>query len=99
MNGAFLQALSKGTIEKIVRLLRQLCVRYRLLAVFRHEAPAHVRWPCIVVDEAEGMYPVESRDRKSTRLNSSHQIISYAVFCLKKKKKRSHTIQLESHIH
>src|SRR5207244_5214232 len=26
-----------------------------------------------------------SRDRKSTRLNSSHQIISYAVFCLKKK--------------
>src|SRR5438552_5340727 len=29
------------------------------------------------------------RDRKSTRLNSSHQIISYAVFCLKKKKKTS----------
>src|SRR5258708_32043608 len=28
------------------------------------------------------------RDRKSTRLNSSHQIISYAVFCLKKKKER-----------
>src|SRR5258708_25240661 len=28
-----------------------------------------------------------SIDRKSTRLNSSHQIISYAVFCLKKKKK------------
>src|SRR5438552_4072589 len=30
----------------------------------------------------------EQRDRKSTRLNSSHQIISYAVFCLKKKKNR-----------
>src|SRR5258708_7943578 len=29
-------------------------------------------------------------DRKSTRLNSSHQIISYAVFCLKKKKKSKH---------
>src|SRR5438034_7365985 len=28
------------------------------------------------------------RDRKSTRLNSSHTVISYAVFCLKKKKKR-----------
>src|SRR5258708_25625399 len=28
----------------------------------------------------------KTRDRKSTRLNSSHQIISYAVFCLKKKK-------------
>src|SRR5258708_808251 len=36
-------------------------------------------------------------DRKSTRLNSSHQIISYAVFCLKKKKKNpinSHKINL-----
>src|SRR3990170_2621566 len=30
--------------------------------------------------------PGRTRDRKSTRLNSSHQIISYAVFCLKKKK-------------
>src|SRR5258708_10573255 len=30
-------------------------------------------------------------DRKSTRLNSSHQIISYAVFCLKKKKKSRFT--------
>src|SRR5258708_20163582 len=30
------------------------------------------------------IFPTE--DRKSTRLNSSHQIISYAVFCLKKKK-------------
>src|SRR5258708_9652379 len=30
-----------------------------------------------------------TRDRKSTRLNSSHQIISYAVFCLKKKKSRT----------
>src|SRR5437764_10734413 len=29
----------------------------------------------------------EVRDRKSTRLNSSHRCISYAVFCLKKKKK------------
>src|SRR5438132_10015735 len=33
------------------------------------------------------------RDRKSTRLNSSHTVISYAVFCLKKKKKRTLTQQ------
>src|SRR5215208_4742471 len=33
-----------------------------------------------------------SRDRKSTRLNSSHVAISYAVFCLKKKKKMSSLI-------
>src|SRR5207244_8194359 len=32
----------------------------------------------------------EHGDRKSTRLNSSHQIISYAVFCLKKKKTQPH---------
>src|SRR5690242_20992171 len=32
--------------------------------------------------------PRERRDRKSTRLNSSHMSISYAVFCLKKKKAR-----------
>src|SRR5205807_8041435 len=31
---------------------------------------------------------VEAGDRKSTRLNSSHLVISYAVFCLKKKKKK-----------
>src|SRR2546426_3826656 len=30
--------------------------------------------------------PMHDRDRKSTRLNSSHLVISYAVFCLKKKK-------------
>src|SRR5947208_11129898 len=30
----------------------------------------------------------QAADRKSTRLNSSHQIISYAVFCLKKKKEK-----------
>src|SRR2546426_4466342 len=30
------------------------------------------------------------QDRKSTRLNSSHLVISYAVFCLKKKKKNSY---------
>src|SRR5699024_6550347 len=34
-----------------------------------------------------------SGDRKSTRLNSSHVSISYAVFCLKKKKKKEHCIK------
>src|SRR2546426_6656753 len=32
---------------------------------------------------------LRARDRKSTRLNSSHLVISYAVFCLKKKKKKN----------
>src|SRR5256884_1008599 len=34
----------------------------------------------------EGLQSRQTRDRKSTRLNSSHGYISYAVFCLKKKK-------------
>src|SRR5256885_9084543 len=38
-------------------------------------------------DEREHEAERELEDRKSTRLNSSHLVISYAVFCLKKKKK------------
>src|SRR2546426_7778796 len=36
--------------------------------------------------------PLLDRDRKSTRLNSSHLVISYAVFCLKKNKQRADVI-------
>src|SRR2546430_17620342 len=39
------------------------------------------------IDYLGDMWVVSDRDRKSTRLNSSHSQISYAVFCLKKKKK------------
>src|SRR2546426_11531135 len=35
-------------------------------------------------------------DRKSTRLNSSHLVISYAVFCLKKKKKDNHYVPISN---
>src|SRR2546430_7833805 len=39
------------------------------------------------------------RDRKSTRLNSSHSQISYAVFCLKKKKRHTHALGIHaSHV-
>src|SRR5438552_10068306 len=37
------------------------------------------------------------QDRKSTRLNSSYVKISYAVFCLKKKRKRRHSLLLRIH--
>src|SRR2546422_4499045 len=40
------------------------------------------------VDRETFFHTRESGDRKSTRLNSSHGYISYAVFCLKKKKKK-----------
>src|SRR5256885_9866772 len=42
--------------------------------------------------------PVPAGDRKSTRLNSSHLVISYAVFCLKKKKKTQNIIYYEVNI-
>src|SRR2546422_8031384 len=51
------------------------------------------RWHCIT-GRTRGLnclpqpYLPEEKDRKSTRLNSSHGYISYAVFCLKKKKKK-----------
>src|SRR5207244_13448481 len=44
-------------------------------------SPTLKEWP-----SSTGRATVPNSDRKSTRLNSSHQIISYAVFCLKKKK-------------
>src|SRR5207244_8937919 len=51
--------------------------------VARTGALVHGREPAVPIAQVD----VHGRlDRKSTRLNSSHQIISYAVFCLKKKK-------------
>src|SRR5258708_843835 len=44
-------------------------------------------------------YVMLALDRKSTRLNSSHQIISYAVFCLKKKKKKTKVVYILSRGH
>src|SRR5947209_14461783 len=43
-------------------------------------------YPSAREDDARGAVRTALRDRKSTRLNSSHANISYAVFCLKKKK-------------
>src|SRR4051794_41400943 len=43
--------------------------------------------PCEILWTHHTPPPRRSRDRKSTRLNSSHPSISYAVFCLKKKKR------------
>src|SRR5438105_7410699 len=45
----------------------------------------------VVVAESAATSPA-TIDRKSTRLNSSHEWISYAVFCLKKKKKMNHNL-------
>src|SRR3712207_8041763 len=65
-------ALAEALQSQRVDLAR---LRQQLLAVLLHLAPG-------LAVVAEGL------DRKSTRLNSSHANISYAVFCLKKKKKK-----------
>src|SRR2546427_8261039 len=61
------------------------------LLIDEGRAPLTLRTPLLSVAPTTGRLQLNFRwfsDRKSTRLNSSHSQISYAVFCLKKKKKR-----------
>src|SRR3712207_6897655 len=60
--------------RRAVQLQRQRVLRARELALIAHE-----------VDRQLDRAGLRVQDRKSTRLNSSHANISYAVFCLKKK--------------
>src|SRR2546428_4051353 len=56
----------------------------------------NTRTVSLLVPGARGLaavLPLQSRDRKSTRLNSSHDQISYAVFCLKKKKNNCNPVR------
>src|SRR5256885_7835359 len=62
--------------------------------------PRNLRLPGLVVDNSgrergRSNLSRQYRDRKSTRLNSSHLVISYAVFCLKKKKTNSSIHSIE----
>src|SRR5437763_12219940 len=52
---------------------------------------ANSTWAQTLVGCQRTEQEIRALDRKSTRLNSSHRCISYAVFCLKKKKKRTRT--------
>src|SRR5438034_4418461 len=64
---------------------------YTTLFRSRLEGHGHVSGlgqPQNLLDRATPTAHLQVEDRKSTRLNSSHTVISYAVFCLKKKKKR-----------
>src|SRR5438876_5924970 len=57
---------------------------------FRTEAAAVRKLHFAQIEVDPPLLPVPVQDRKSTRLNSSHPSISYAVFCLKKKKAKDH---------
>src|SRR6266852_7578058 len=70
-----------------------------LLMMLRKFLPdEEARKVCLVMSGGtEGGMAPHWTDRKSTRLNSSHGSISYAVFCLKKKKHKEDVILLEKH--
>src|SRR5258708_26861085 len=74
--------------SRFVGVLMRLCSSTRLRRrILMSSTFCYRSWMMDVSPTAKGASSISrTRDRKSTRLNSSHQIISYAVFCLKKKK-------------
>src|SRR5689334_24026984 len=65
--------------------------RLRLALSLGRHAPAPPRSYDLRMFQDKVVWITGASDRKSTRLNSSHSSISYAVFCLKKKKKKNKT--------
>src|SRR5258708_29161008 len=74
--------LFRSTLEE------QTLVDEMFAAAWRYRRATTIETALIDLEVA-AIAPSGGEDRKSTRLNSSHQIISYAVFCLKKKKKKT----------
>src|SRR5690625_4980395 len=68
-------------------------------AFFEHVGPGATDGLNLWWDNMAALGMSGGGDRKSTRLNSSHVAISYAVFCLKKKKKRDHNEQRDQEGH
>src|SRR5688500_19152676 len=67
---------------KILREIAELDPRVRVVALRRNYGQTAAM--AAGIDAASGTVLIPMEDRKSTRLNSSHLVISYAVFCLKK---------------
>src|SRR5256885_7974251 len=68
----------RSTLFPYTTLFRSICCWWGTLSFSIARYSGEVRYRCTS--------PRSLADRKSTRLNSSHLVISYAVFCLKKKK-------------
>src|SRR5687768_18238480 len=89
----------RSTLFPYTTLFRSL--RQKIGGAFSAECPARPSpawWSCCLPCPSDPP-PVAQKcllDRKSTRLNSSHGYISYAVFCLKKKKKNKTEMQVRN---
>src|SRR3989475_2272893 len=78
---------SEGDVQRVFqrqRLFPREADAQRLARDVRHD---------VIAEPVRSVRHEQALDRKSTRLNSSHSQISYAVFCLKKKKKTNKKIQ------
>src|SRR2546422_8435905 len=84
----------RSTLFPYTTLFRSVSGRLRAAGSGLHVAVRHDQEPGLERPRGRARrgdrpaLPPRERDRKSTRLNSSHGYISYAVFCLKKKKKQ-----------
>ena len=90
------QAPQCGFSSKVAGILNYMSVEYKDVNVLaddgiRQEIKEFSDWPTIPQLYVKGEFVggCDIVDRKSTRLNSSHVVISYAVFCLKKKNSRT----------
>src|SRR2546422_5527857 len=82
----------RSTLFPYTTLFRSPLLQRKRAGSARPGFDRHVRWNWItpVRENAAIEIGFVGIDRKSTRLNSSHGYISYAVFCLKKKKKKKY---------
>src|SRR5204862_8023586 len=81
----------RSTLFPYTTLFRSSNATARLRSAAAPAAASHARPRCAASPPSGPR--ATGRDRKSTRLNSSHVEISYAVFCLKKKKKKTKKIR------
>src|SRR2546426_6091543 len=91
----------RSTLFPYTTLFRSLSFHLKCSAILCNSCPISHKITK-TANNQKHIHAVVFRDRKSTRLNSSHLVISYAVFCLKKKKqpnKPAHDSQLNPHPH
>src|SRR2546427_3867663 len=80
----------RSTLFPYTTLFRSLFNRRDFEAAEKYWSPTYIQHSAGIAPGRDGLFSLVRglTDRKSTRLNSSHSQISYAVFCLKKKKNK-----------